>query len=65
MPNENIIRNNGLKESEGFIKHGYQPTGEVKLLEEGYVPTGQSGKGTSENSAPSSPPSGGSAQQDK
>ena len=46
-----------------IIQHGYQPTGNEKPLNEGYVPTGQ-GESSIKDSTPSNPPTGGSVQQD-
>lgn len=46
------------------IQHGYQPTGNIQWLTEGYVPVGQGGENGNTENNPPSPPSGGSAQQD-
>jgi hypothetical protein len=59
--------NDSKVESSNYLQHGYQPSGEVKMLNEGYIPSGscEGGDDTSLASEGSTPPSADSAQQEK
>lgn len=60
-------RNDSKMESSYYLQHGYQPSGENKMLNEGYIPSGscEGGDDTSLASEGSTPPSADSAQQEK
>ena len=67
MRNEDrLFSNNGMNKTGATIKHGYQPSGKLKSINEGYIPKGTPSSGEqSMNTVPSNPPSGGTVQQDK